>query len=75
MDACLNGNGNIFKEIKKLRKCDPKVATSIDGVKSDISDHFRKIPLYFFHVLMRQTSDLIIFAYFLKSGKFQDIWL
>ena len=43
LDACINGNGDIFSEIKKLRKSKPVVATSMDGVKSDIPGHFRGI--------------------------------
>jgi hypothetical protein len=43
LDACLNGNENLFKEIKAMRKSKPKVADSIDGVKEDLSKHFRNI--------------------------------
>ena len=43
LDACLNGQGDIFKEIKKLRASKPIVATSMDGVKDDISGHFKTI--------------------------------
>ena len=43
LDACINGNGNIFDELKKLRKAKPVVATSMDGVAEDIPGHFRRI--------------------------------
>ena len=43
LDACINGNGDIFKEIKKLRKSKPNVATSMDGEKEDIPGHFKNI--------------------------------
>ena len=43
LDACLNGQGDIFKEIKKLRASKPIVATSMDGVKDDIFRHFKTI--------------------------------
>ena len=43
LDACLNGNGDVFKEIKKLRATKPTVATIMDGVKDDISNHFKNI--------------------------------
>ena len=43
LDACLNGNGDIFKEIKRLRASKPTVATSMDGVKNNIADHFKDI--------------------------------
>ena len=43
LDACLNGNGDIFEEIKKIRQSKPVIATSMDGEKEDIPEHFRKI--------------------------------
>ena len=43
IDACLNGNGQLFKEIKKIRKHEANIALSIDGVNEDISDHFKGI--------------------------------
>ena len=43
LDACLNGTTNIFKEIKKLRNSEPKIATSIDGVDTNINEHFKSI--------------------------------
>ena len=43
LDACLNGKDDIYNEIKKLRKCKPTAATSIDGIKDNIPGHFRAI--------------------------------
>ena len=43
MDACINGNGDLFTEIKKLRKSKPIVATCMDGEKNDIPGHFQSI--------------------------------
>ena len=43
LDACINGTGDIFTEIKRLRCCKPKVASNIDGEKDDIPGHFKKI--------------------------------
>jgi hypothetical protein len=43
LNACLNGNGELFKEIKSMRKSKPKVAESIDGVNKNIPDHFENI--------------------------------
>lgn len=43
LDACINGNGDIFKEIKKMRKSKPTVANKIDDTSKDIPDHFAKI--------------------------------
>ena len=37
----MNGGGDLFKQIKKMRNCKPIVATSMDGVKNDIKDHFK----------------------------------
>ena len=43
LDACINGNGNIFTEIKKFRQSKPVVATCMDGVSKDIPGHFKNI--------------------------------
>ena len=43
LDACLNGKSDLFDEIKKLRNSKTCVATSMDGVKEGIADHFREI--------------------------------
>ena len=32
LDACINDKGDIFKEIRKLRKTAPTVSSMIDGV-------------------------------------------
>ena len=42
LGACLNGDGNLFKEIKTLRKCKPVVASSMDGKKENIKEHFKE---------------------------------
>ena len=43
LDACLNGNGDIFKEIKNMRACRPVIATSMDGKKDNVEEHFKDI--------------------------------
>ena len=43
ISSCLGGEGNLFDEIKKMRRTKPVVATSIDGEKKDIAEHFGKI--------------------------------
>ena len=43
LDACLNGNGDLFEEIKKMRKTIVVVADNIDGVSTDIPNHFGNI--------------------------------
>ena len=40
LDACLNGNGEIFKEIEKIRMV---VATAMDGKKNHVEEHFKDI--------------------------------
>ena len=40
LDACINDNGDIFKEIRKLRMAAPTVSSVIDGVSSKIENHF-----------------------------------
>ena len=43
LDACLNGGGDIFQEIKQIRNTRQVAATTIDDVKENIPDHFRTI--------------------------------
>ena len=44
LNACFNeGGGDIFKEIKNLRKTKEVVASSIDNVNENISDHFKTL--------------------------------
>ena len=43
LDACLNGNGDLFREIKAMRKTKPKFADSMDGVTKNIPGHFKEI--------------------------------
>ena len=41
LDSCLNGGGDLFKQIKAMRKSKPVVATSMDDVKSGVKDYFK----------------------------------
>ena len=41
LDSCINGNGDLFKEIKVMRKCKPIVASSMDGVTENVQNHFK----------------------------------
>ena len=43
LDACLNSDSNLFSEIKKLRKSDPCVANTMDGVTVRVDEHFKNI--------------------------------
>ena len=43
LDACINGKGDIYTEIRKMRKCPGTVVNAIDGVSSGIPDHFASI--------------------------------
>ena len=43
LNACLNGEGDIFKDIKSLRNTRQVVANTMDGVKEDLANHFRNI--------------------------------
>ena len=54
LNACINGNGNIFDEIKKLRKAKPVLATRMESTTwYDIPGHFRGI----FKDLYNSTND------------------
>ena len=43
LDACLNGNGDLFYEIKKMRNVKTKFASSMDGRTEDILSNFADI--------------------------------
>ena len=43
LDACINGSGDIFSELKKMRSHKATVASSMDGNKKDIPNHFKDI--------------------------------
>ena len=43
LNACLNGHGDLFKEIKKLRKTKKPCSDTINGVSDDIPGHFKSI--------------------------------
>ena len=40
LDACINDNGDIFKEIRKMHKAAPTVSSVIDGVSNKIENYF-----------------------------------
>ena len=41
LDSCLNGEGDLFKEIKAMRNVAPPVATSMDGVTENVKEYLR----------------------------------
>ena len=41
LDACFNGDSDIFTEIKKIRRHTPQITTVIDGKEGNISEHFK----------------------------------
>ena len=43
LNACVNGEGDLFEEVKKMRKHKPKVASSMDRNTEDIPGHFYQI--------------------------------
>ena len=43
LDACVNNNGDIFNEIKNLRRSVPTVPSMIDDVTSDVENHFAEL--------------------------------
>ena len=43
LSACMGEGGDLFQEIKALRKSPPVIATSIDGISDNIPDHFGSI--------------------------------
>ena len=43
LDSCINGDGDIFEEIKAMRKHSKVTASCMDGVTEDIPGHFKGI--------------------------------
>ena len=44
MESCLTGDcGDLFKEVKALRRTKPSVAASIDGVNENVADYLKDI--------------------------------
>ena len=43
LDACINDKGDIFKEVRKMRKIPPTVSSMIDGVTVNIETHFANV--------------------------------
>ena len=43
LEACISDRGDIFKEIRKLRKAPPALSESIDGVTSNVESHFADV--------------------------------
>ena len=43
LEACVDKGEDLFKELKNLRKAPPVIASSIDGVSTEVPDHFSKI--------------------------------
>ena len=43
LDACINDKGDIFKEVRKMRKTAPTVSSMIDGVTINIGTQFANV--------------------------------
>ena len=43
LDTCLNGNGDLFQQLKAMRKMKSLCANTIDGVTEDTPGHFKSI--------------------------------
>ena len=64
LDACINGDSDLFKEIKEMRKTKKVVANTIDGVSKNIPEHFKNIYSELFNSVddvenMAKLSELI----------------
>ena len=75
MSTCLLENGDLFKEIRKIRKSNPTVANVIDGVCEDIPSYFANvidvvcedIPSYFANAIDGVYEDIP--SYFVMTAK------
>ena len=55
LNACINGNGDLFNEIKKSRRSTLQVASSIDGISHNVEDYFKST----YEALYNCTEDKI----------------
>ena len=53
LNACVSGKGDIFTEIRKLRRSSPTVVNAIDDVTEDLPNHFAKI----YNTLYNSVND------------------
>ena len=53
LNACVNWEGDLLEEVKKMRKHKPKVASSMDGNTEDIPGHFYQI----YSTLYNETQE------------------
>jgi hypothetical protein len=53
LNACLGGEGNLFEEIKSMRKAKKMLSNSIDGETENIANHFSNI----YNELYNSTND------------------
>ena len=42
MDACLNGNGDVFEEIRKMRKVNKSLPHTMDG-QTNVTERFKNV--------------------------------
>ena len=42
-DSCINGGGDIFEEVRKLRKAPESIANCIDGKQKEIPGYFSDV--------------------------------
>ena len=66
LNVCINGEGDIFEEIKKMRKHAQVTASIMDGVSSDIQDHFRGVYIASCIILKRIVLRLLLLQLNLK---------
>ena len=56
LNACFNNKGDIFEEIKKIRKAPPTVSTMIDGVTNKVESHFADIYKQLYNSLDEESN-------------------
>ena len=62
LDSCINGKGDIFTEIRKMRKAPAAVVNSVDGVTQDIPGHFASIYRQLYNSVDEQTKINSLFT-------------
>ena len=63
LDACLNGGGDLFKQMKAIRNTRQVVASTMDGVRQNIPNHFKNI----YSSLLAELLSIIIQCYLIHG--------
>ena len=62
LDSCINGKGDLFTEIRNMRKTRVTVPDNIDGVTENITDHFKSIYVKLYNCVNDANEVALIYT-------------